>query len=229
MNDITKNLLEDLEPKMAIIVYESNMDIFYLERRDIDTDGNMGVGIPLTEDCLTDIVKGLSATEKDIIHGSIPSCLLYADCRTGRNKYVWYRKEEKRMLYFSEQLGIGNGEMFVPGMVYSVSGNALSVYAYKGRLTDKSKLFRAPFFNVGAENVCLGSANVKMSDELTYDNIISYWEQMFWQSEFVHLLGGNPVKGNLSIITKHCIETGCRFPKEELIPCKNITLGGLLR
>lgn len=229
MNNITKNLFEDLEPKMAIIVYKSEDDIFYLERRDISSDGIMGAGVPLTENCLTNIVKGLSATEKDIVHGSIPPYLLYADCRTGLNKYVWYRKEEKRKLYFNEGLGINNGEMYVPGLVYQVSGNTLSVYAYKGRLTEKSKLYRAPFFNVSDSSVCLGSAKVQKPEDMTYENIIQYWEQMFWQSEFVHLLGGNPVKGNLSIITKHCIDTGCRFPKGELIPCNKLTLGGLIR
>lgn len=228
MNNITKNLFEDLDPRMAIIVYKSEDEVFYLERRDIDKEGAMGVGIPLTEDCLTDIVKGLSATEKDIVHGPIPSYLLYADCRTGFNKYVWFRKEEKRKLYFKEDLGIDNGDMFVPGLVYCVCGNTLSMYSYKGRLTEKSKLFRAPFFNVSDSSVCLGSANVQKPEDMTYENVIQYWEQMFWQSEFTHLLGGNPVKGNLSIITKHCIESSCRFPKEELIPCKNITLGGLL-
>lgn len=228
MNNITKNLFEELEPKMAVIIYKSE-DIYYLERRDINPDGKMGVGVPLTEDCLTDIVKGLSATEKDIVHGPIPPYLLYADCRTGVKKYVWYRKEEKRNLYFSEQLGINNGEMYVPGLVYCACGNTLSLYAYKGRLTEKSKLFRAPFFNVSDSSVCLGSAKVEKPDELTYENIIRYWEQMLWQSEFVHLLGSNPIKGNLSIITKHCIEAGCRFPKEELLPAKNQTLGGLLK
>lgn len=228
MNNITKNLFEDLDPKMAIIVYKSEDEVFYLERRDIDKEGAMGVGIPMTEDCLTDIVKGLSATEKDIVHGPIPSYLLYADCRTGFNKYVWFRKEEKRKLYFKEDLDIDNGDMFVPGLVYCVCENTLSMYSYKGRLTEKSKLFRAPFFNVSDSSVCLGSANVQKPEDMTYENVIQYWEQMFWLSEFTHLLGGNPVKGNLSIITKHCIESGCRFPKEELIPCKNITLGGLL-
>lgn len=231
MNDITKNLYEDLEPSMAIIVYKSEInmsDIFYLERRDIDKNGSLGAGIPLTDDCLADIVKELSTTEKDILHGSVPSYLLYADSRTGRNRYVWYRKEEKRMLYFNEQLGIPNGMMQVPGLVYSVSQNVLSVYAYKGRLSKKSKLFQAPFFNVTSSHVCLGSAKVEEPEEWTYENVIDYWERMFWQSEFVHILGSNPVKGNLSIITKHCIETGNPFPKEELLPIKNLILGELL-
>lgn len=229
MNDITKNLFEDLIPKMAIIVYHSDTDIFYLERRNIGEDGNLEAGVPLTEECLTNIVKCLSSSEKDIVHGILPSGLLYADCRTGRNKYVWCRKEEKRMLYFNEQLGISNGEMWVPGLVYCVSGDKLAVYAYKGKLSERSKLFRAPFFNVSSSSVCLGSAKVEKQEEMTYEHVLAYWEQLFWQSEFTHLLGGNPVKGNLSIITKHGIESGCRFPKEELLPIDNQTLGGLLR
>lgn len=229
MNDITKNLFEDFEPRMAIIVYGSDTDIYYLERRNIDVDGNMEAGIPLTEECLADIVKGLSSSEKDIVQGALPTGLLYADCRTGSNKYVWYRKEEKRMHYFNEQLGIANGDMWVPGLVYCVNGESLAVYAYRGKLSERSKLFRAPFFNVSSSSVCLGSAKVEKPEEMTYEHVLAYWEQLFWQSEFTHLLGGNPVKGNLSIITKHGIESGCRFPKEELLPIDNLTLGGLLR
>lgn len=229
MNKTTEDLFDKAEPKMAIIVYGTRNSKYYLERRDIDKDGNMCAGVPLTENCLSDIVMSLSSAEKNLIHGTIPANMLYADCRTGRGVYVWYRKEEKRMMYFNEQLGIDNGEMMVPGLVYKVSGNTLSVFAYKGRLTQKTKLYRAPFFNVSSSSVCLGSAKVSVPKVLTYESVLNYWEQMFWQSEFTHLLGGNSIKGNLSSITKRGIETGCRFPKEELIPIKNITLGGLLR
>ena len=78
--------------------------------------------------------------------------------------------------------------------------------------------------------VCLGSAKVDKPYELTFESVMRYWEKMFWASEFAHLLGGNPVKGNLSTITKNCISTGCKFPDSELIPVKQklkSLIGGL--
>ena len=63
---------------------------------------------------------------------------------------------------------------------------------------------------------------------MTYEAIIAYYEELFWNSAFSHLGGGNPVKGNLSVITKNCIKTGCRFPEEELVPVK-VKLEDLLK
>ena len=53
MNNTTKEILTELLPEMAIIVYKNN-NKYYLERRDI-INGKMASGVPLTEKCLTDI------------------------------------------------------------------------------------------------------------------------------------------------------------------------------
>lgn len=103
----------------------------------------------------------------------------------------------------------------------------MSVYAFMGS-KPKRKLYRAPFFNVYDDNhVCLGTAKAKKPKELTYKNIMTYWEQMFWGSEFAGLISANPVKGNLTTIMKQCIKTGCKFPVSELLPIKR-TLEELL-
>ena len=219
-------LHSDMLPHMAIIVYKTSQS-YYLERRKIKEDGKMGAGVPLTQKCLTGLVSALSPSDKNIIHGAIPNCMLYSDSRAGKSIYVWYRKEEKKYLLFDKKLQIPNGEMYIPGLVFQVSGQQLSVYAYKGRLTESSKLYRAPFFNVSVEYVCLGNASFEYPDERTYSNIIQYWENMFWKSEFSHILGSNPVVGNLKAVTLECIQNGQKFPKEQLIPL-DFTLKDLL-
>lgn len=226
INELTKELLAELSPEMAIIVYKCEHK-YYLERRDI-VNGKMASGIPLTEKCLTDIFDTISSEDSDMLHGLIPDNLLYADGRCGREKYVWYNKPEKRSLFFNKEAGIPDGQMWVPGLIYVASAASLSVFAFKGN-KPKSNLFKAPFFNVYNDGrVCLGSAKVDNPSELTYESVILYWEKMFWASEFVHLLGSNPVKNNLSTITKACIETGNHFPEEELLSV-NIKLKDLLR
>ena len=230
MNSITEKLTSNVEPKMAIIVYEGVGD-YYLERRDI-IKGKMTAGVPLTEDCLSDISEVISHTSEKMIHGQIPPFMLYADQRPGNEKYIWYRKPEKRRIYFTKALNIPNGDVKLPGLIYMAKGKNLSVYAVKirGSIRMNTRLYSAPFFNVGNNaNVCMGNAKMKWPTELTYENIVQYWENKFWLSEFDHLLGSNPIKGNLSTITKHCIETGCEFPRDQLKPIGKLTLKDLMK
>lgn len=231
-SEILDRSKSDMTPEMAIIVNRINRNAYnnayYLERRDI-INGKMSAAVPLTEECMTDIVDALSSEREDIIYGPIPENMIYADCRHGYKKYVWWHGPEKRQMYFKDRLNIPNGEMWVPGLIYVVIGKELSVYAFSGR-RPKTKLFRAPFFNIYSNNkVCLGNAKVKQSPTLTYENIIKYWETMFWKSEFASLVdNNNPVKDNLVTLTKRLIRTGEKFPESELSPIKT-TLKSLLK
>lgn len=217
-SEILNRSKESMIPETAIIVNRIGHS-YYLERRDI-IGGKMTVGVPLTKDCIKDIVDSFSSDRKDIVHGVIPDNMLYADCRPGHEKYVWFQKPCKKHVYFKDNLNIPNGEMCVPGLVYVVRNNSLSMYAFIG-IRPKDKLFRAPFFNIyEGGGVCLGNAKVRKPDTLTYEAVIQYWEQMFWKSEFASLIGGNTVNGNLSTLTKRLIETGEKFPTSELLPVK---------
>lgn len=224
MNGLTKMFTCKYEPKMAIILYKAQDEVeqsLYLEKRTI-SKGKMKAGSPLTQRCIDSIMSSLAKFNDDVdfgLHGKLPKNLLYCDTRAGSFKLVWYNKPEKRTVYFNTQLGIPDGEMNVPGLLYVVENENLAMYAFKGN-KPKRKLYRAPFMNVDISHVCLGNATVAKPSKNTYENIISYWENLFWKSEFSHILGDNPVKGNLSSITKECIKTGCEFPTEELIPIK---------
>lgn len=218
-------------PKMAIVVYESKEqhEGIYLERRDI-VNGQMQSGIPLTRKCITDIMETIAIDKEDSnyrIVGGIPSNLLYVDFSPGRMKLVWYNQPEKRQAYFAKALGIQDGEMSMPGLLYVVEDTKLMVYAFKGS-KPKSKLYRAPLFNVSDDGVCLGNARMKRPRETTFQGMIEYWEGLFWRSEFSHILGGNPIIGNLSILIKQLIETNDKFPNDVLIPSTR-TLKSLLR
>ena len=209
---------ESMKPQMAIIVNRVGSS-FYLERRDI-VNGEMRAAIPLTKECIKEIANTFTSEKEEIIHGNIPSKMLYADCRRGRERYAWYRPAEERQMYFTKKLNIKTGKMQIPGILYSVTGNLLSVYVFKGR-QPKDKLYKAPFFNVhDSGSVCLGNAKLKKPKELTYESVMHYWEELFWKSEFAGLLGTNPIKGNLTTITRQCIKTGCKFPEDVLLPAK---------
>ncbi len=210
-------------PFASIIAYESEGNICYLETRKIDRNGKMGAGKPLTETFLAKLVNVLATNTKEIdtsIHGVIPPNVLYCDTRIGKERLVWYRRREKRFLFFSESTGMPNGMVDIPPMLYCAErGKGLSVHCFKGN-KPKGKLYLAPFYNTNDEYVCLGSAKKTYPDERTFENIMKYWEDMYWKSEFVHILGNNPVNGNLSVITKECITNGTPFPEELLVESK---------
>lgn len=231
MSNLKDIMFDTFMPSMAIIVYHARINSrYYLERRKIDSNGNMHNGVPLTYECLSDMVSTFSASEKDIIHGRIPDNMLMADCRIGKEKYVWFYPATKKMLYFSSKLQIENGSMWLPGLVFMVNNKTLSVFAYKTKkITPETPLFKPPFFNIGNNcNVCLGNAKVQKPDKLTYETLIAHWEKKFFQSEFSHLNESNPVKGNLSNLIKDSIRTDCRFPCNELNYKMNIKLKDIL-
>lgn len=233
-----KDLLKSrLEPTDAIIFYKPTVKVgekegAFVEYRPIE-DGNLGAAQPLEVDTLAKIMRTVSKyvarnTTLVSMHGVVPPNLLYTNSSMDRHKMVWWRKPEKRMMYFSKSLGIPDGMIEIPGMVYMAEGCRLNVYAFKGS-KPKDVLYHAPFFNVYAEgSVCLGSARVQRPKENTFENWIDYWEKMFWMSEFAAILDHNPIKKNLALVTKDCIESGKPFPTGILIK-SSVTLKTLLK
>lgn len=231
MNKLTRLMNEEYKPKMAMIVYEcsDNKVGVYLERRNI-INGKMASGVPLTKKCIVNIMNAIAVDNDNFdfgIHGTIPNNLLYADTTPGRTKLVWYNPPQNRQVYFARTLGIPDGIMNVPGIIYIAQDNKLTVVAFKGS-KPKGKLYKAPFMNVSDSGVCLGNSKIEMPSQSTFDNLILYWEKMFWMSEFSHILGDNPVNGNLAVITKHLIESGDKFPTDILKPSP-MTLKSILR
>ena len=220
MNNLTKKLGEVYNPFGAIIAYKSNVDTsYYLEFRKIK-NGEFQSAKPLTQNEIGNLLENVRRSSKQIVrglHGKIPSNLLYCSTDVVNVKLVWYRPPEKRRLFFKQSLDMPNGEIYVPGMIYYVYDKSLFVYAYKGKKPESNTLYRAPFMNVYEDcRICLGDAKVHKPDEMTFEKVIDYWEKMFWLSEFSHLIGTNPVKGNLTTITKELMATGKPFPTNVL-------------
>lgn len=235
MSKLTDLLTSRLEPTDALIFYKANNDEVeaapVVEHRRI-RNGVMCEGSPASIVTVGKLLKAVSETtdgnQKYVsMHGTIPPGLLFACTNLEAYRLVWYRKPEKRMLYFSAGTDLPNGEMIVPGMVYSTDGVGLSVYCYKGR-KPKSILYNAPFFNVDGGHVCLGNGKMPKPTDNTFEKWMNYWEEMFWKTEFSHILGNNPIRENLALITKDCILNGKPFPTDKLIR-NNAKLQDLLK
>lgn len=235
-NELTRKLRTLLHPRAALIVYSHegdgyrmNDDSHFIEVRDIDGSGKMGEGRPVTVEFMNELVRGYSESHSSTPYGRIPSNLLWCDPRKGSEKYIWYNPPQKRMMFFKEALGIENAEYHLPGIIYEAGESRLNVYAYKDReLTDRTELYAAPFFNVTGASVCLGSAKIGKPKDLTYMNLLEYWEKKFWLTEFSHLGGGgNPTKSNLVLVTKAAKDRP--FDLDELKPLQKLKLKDILR
>lgn len=235
-NELTRKLRMLLHPRAALIVYAQennshsmNNNSYFIEVRDIDESGRMGEGRPVTVEFMNELVRGYSESHSITPYGRIPSNLLWCDPRKGSEKYIWYNPPQKRMMFFNDILKIENAKYNLPGIIYEAGESRLNVYAYKDKeLTDKTELYAAPFFNVTGANVCLGSAKIEKPKDLTYMNLLEYWEKKFWLTEFSHLGGGeNPTKSNLVLVTKAAKDKPFKF--EELKPLNKLKLKDILR
>ncbi len=235
-NELTRKLRTLLHPRAALIAYAGEDDGHYacdktcfLEVRDIDESGMMGEGRPVTVEFMNELVRGYSERHSATPYGKIPSNLLWCDPRKGSEKYIWYNPPRKRMMFFKEALKIEDAEYHLPGIIYAAGESRLDVYAYKDReLTGETELYAAPFFNVTGASICLGSAKIEKPKDLTYANLLEYWERKFWLTEFSHLgAHGNPTKSNLVLVTKAAKDRP--FNLEELKPLNKMKLKDILK
>lgn len=117
--------------------------------------------------------------------GFLPGNVLYADGDT----LVWWLPPQRRHIAFrctETAFGERGGVVPHPSLVFMVSGGQWLVWAYKGRKrpTPESPMWRAPYFNVGADGaICRG--NVATPDGTTIDKIAA-WEDAFFRSYFTH-------------------------------------------
>lgn len=226
MNNTTRLITTSLQPKAALIVYADDNENSFIELREIDNKGKMKEAIPVSLDFLNCIAE-FSKDYSFIPHGILPPNLLYSDVRKGYERFIWYNLPRKRMMYFSKNLNIDNAEYYMPGIIYITEGTHLKTYAFKGnRIPNmKTKLYRGPFFNTSTAGVCLGNAKLEKPADLSFFQLLEYWEKLFWLTEFSHL-SQNPVKNNLVLVTKAAKVNP--FDENELIEM-NLTLKDILK
>jgi len=234
MKDITENFGTLYYPKTVLVFYKADSEGTYVECYDMDRNGNPINAHPLTERETRQLVKALNTTKekKEPIlkpDGILGANILHLDAVC--SKVVWFTKERKRDMYFTDGLGIPNGRASVPPMVWIANRNSLSVFALTviRRPTEKTRLYAAPFFNVYRNgNVCMGIVDVRIKRSASLEEFTTIWEDYFFNSYFSHLMEGyNPIKGNCVSLWERLITTGEDFPKDLLIK-NGVTLKALL-
>ena len=214
------------------MVYKSGNSDYYLESHSINDDGAIMEGKPLLQETIQAMVDVFFEDRKEAqkVTGIIPDNVLhYGKLPASRYNLIWFRPAEKKVLHFSPSLKLPSEETWVPAMLYITNGTLLDVFALKSnaRPTEKTKLWRAPFYNVSTSgNVCLGNADVKKPTVKTYASLIKYWEDLFWLSEFTHINGEKVVKTDVHKVWKKLLMSKCTVKwsdLDELLPTK-ITL-----
>ena len=110
-NELTQKLRTLLHPRAALIAYSGEKDNsyasdnnYFVEIRDIDDNGMMGEGRPVTVDFMNELVRGYSESHSTTPYGRIPPNMLWCDPRKGSERYIWYNSPQKRMMFFKESL-----------------------------------------------------------------------------------------------------------------------------
>jgi PRTRC genetic system protein B len=230
MNNIIK---PDFKPLQAIIVYQQDLDHqgdnYYLETRRIQK-GRMMEGVPMTKTVLSKIMNEINTEDIDNIYcdGLLPKRLLYQGKNNLDVELIWYLKSSWQNLIFSKNLGIKDGVMKIPTLIFKLSGDTLSVFAVKTNSPKENTiLYKAPFHNIyEGGNICMGNAKVLKSNEI--NEIMENNEKAFFQSKFTELHGGSPIKGNLNTMIGRCIDIKAALPNNLLIKHKNMKLKDLL-
>lgn len=190
------------EPKAALIVFrkQGGFSDCFMELRNIKKDGSMGAAKPVSKQFIQELLSGFSIEYRNTPHGQVPENLLYCDTRHGHERYVWYNPPCRRNRFFNGKLGLKDGIYHVPGTLYVVKDGRLSVFCFEGKKpAPKKPLLGVPYFHVYSDgSVCMGNAQPKFPEgSITYQDILTAWEDAFWNSIDVHTNGSPSTKENL--------------------------------
>ncbi|MGV4459917.1 PRTRC system protein B [Ornithobacterium rhinotracheale] len=222
--DITNEIAPIFYAKKALVFYEENkLSQMYVECFDIDQNGLMKNAHPLSDEESKALINALDIENKTKnsnfkANGLLPNNVLHIDPSEG-GSIIWYTKVQKQNLFFSSNLGVPNGQAYIPPLLWKANDKHISIYALKEnrKPTLKTKLCFSPFFNVyRTGDVCMGSVKIKIPKTASLEEFIAMWQTYFFQSYFSHLQGFNPIKGNLINVWKSLIGTTQKFPIEEL-------------
>ena len=225
------------EPVKALLIYQNDQKKrVYVEAFDLDKNGKPINAHPLSVQESISLAKALDTSEEvqtsflDQV-GLMPKNVLYVNRR--RHPFaLWQTPAQKIRLLFRKDLGIPNGEAFIPPMVWKASRNTLHIYALNTDelITLATNLCKAPYFNIYADGkVCLGTVNIQISKDCGLEEFMRQWQLYFFNSFFSHTLGGgSPVKGNVIQLWKSLMDTGQPFPLDKLNPQK-LTLKDLIK
>ena len=224
--DLTKDFTDIYFPKKALLFYEHQIrktDV-YIESFDCNEKGRLINAHPLSEKELNAFAKIFHSRNEErerYLHceNLLPPQLLYHNIV--HKCAIWYSPPEKRTLLFSDSLGIANGEMCIPSLIWKATPTDLYLYAIKlkERANANTILYRAPFFNMYDNGkVCMGTVEVDMRKCADLHEFIDNWQEYFYNSKFSHVIGSHhTTRSPIEQLYKSLLSGNKSFPVNELI------------
>jgi hypothetical protein len=163
------------KPVALLTLYKNG----YIDFRDIDDQGAVGVSKPIYKETLTELIS-LERGDKEIktFKGIIPSNLLY--CNPVEDHYIWYKEAGRYKLQMKKMATYP-----LPAHVIQLKDNKVSVIAVDSMDMD-SKCYVAPFSNRYGESgdICMGSAQINLKGIHYIEDVMEYVENRFYFSKF---------------------------------------------
>lgn len=131
-------------PKAALVVFTtSGHTAPYIEYYDMDEAGCPINPHPLTVREAQSLAKTLDTREqagKAFLRpeGILPDNVLHLD-PYDNGSVVWYTKPQRQKLYFAESLGLENGTVALPPLVWKANKKELQLFALKGKSKPKAE------------------------------------------------------------------------------------------
>lgn len=235
MKDITDGFNTYFRPTCALIFYQTigGYGDTYVEHFEMDSNGSPVNPHPLSVNEAKQLAEALNVDEENFMHlkseGILPNNLLAFDAKSAT--IIWHTKAQFRELLFNQGLGITSGMANIPPLIWKADKSTLRLFALSTnrKPTENTQLYYAPFFNVYEEGlVCMGTVDIETGETGTVKELMSLWENYFFNSYFTHLMAEhNPVRGNCVLLWENLVNTGKPFPMDVLLN-RNIKLKEIL-
>lgn len=224
-------------PFKALVIYRSGEEKpdYYTEAYSFNQHGRMVDPHPLSlqeSEQLAATLRTSSELSDTFLQSRelLPAKLLYT--RHGSNGFaIWFTPTMHHFLAFTPDLKLPDGTYPIPPMIWKASRSGISVFALsKDEVPGmKTILYKAPFFNVyDTGNVCMGTVDIDIDRQMHLEAFMAKWEELFFNSKFSHVLGGNsPVKGNIIQLWQSLHNSRKKFPVTKLIK-HSLTLKNLI-
>ncbi|OCX54224.1 PRTRC system protein B [Mucilaginibacter sp. PPCGB 2223] len=246
MKNVSQQFNQQYVPFKALLLYEcesvdednyrqKQTDI-YVESYDIGKQGNPINAHPLSVSeviQLSELFQSTQEVKSGYLksRGMLPGNILYIN--PSHNGFaVWHTPLQEVDLFFVDGLAIPSGKAHIPAMIWKATKDSLYVYALKGKgkLTEKTVLYHAPYFNIYSNgNVCMGTVSINIDRYTCLQDFMRLWQEYFFNSYFSHTIGGHSgASVDLVELWREQVSTEREFPGEVLVK-QGMTLKNLMQ
>ncbi|MEP2668897.1 MAG: hypothetical protein ABJH04_07875 [Cyclobacteriaceae bacterium] len=224
---------KQFNPENVLAIYGNLDGEAYIEKHNVDSNGNVLSGRPLNVRELRKLGEALAKqTKKEGIHfaGLVPkNVVIYKSDDVGLT-LGWVVKAGKSPMFFTKDLNIPDGVANHPDMLFLISDtDNLNVFWLKEPdVSIDTTLYVAPYHNV-ADNgsVCLGTVVRKFTGSV--EELMNLYETAFFNSKFSHANATicSVIKFNLNDYWRERVNTDKSFSDSDFIE-SNVTIDSLI-